>query len=180
MLTALGKPATPADAVDLLLECHGRIRTFLALALRLGGARRAGAAELAEVAGQVHRYFAEALPLHAEDEERSLAPRLHGREPALDAALLAMTREHQEHQRPLGELLGACLALSRDPGRHGELAPVLLRAGGDLQRHFAGHLGREEEIIFPAVRRLLDGAADGSLVEEIRLRRTGTSGQPYP
>ena len=47
MLTQLGKPAPAGDAVDLLLECHGRIRAFLALARRIGevGAA-AGRAEL--------------------------------------------------------------------------------------------------------------------------------------
>jgi hypothetical protein len=36
VLTGPGRPATPGDAVDLLLECHARVRDFLALARRLG------------------------------------------------------------------------------------------------------------------------------------------------
>ncbi len=90
MLVQPGKPAVPADAVDLLLECHGRISTFLALARRLG-------------------------------EARGAAP---------DAVM-------------------------------------------DAERHFAAHLAREEAVIFPAIRRLLDQAADAALVKEIRLRRVG-------
>ena len=180
MLTGLGKPAVPGDAVDLLLECHGRIHGFLALARRLGEARSAPADAVADAAFRVHRYFTVALPLHAQDEEGSIAPRLRGRDPAVDAELVSMIREHQEHEGPLSALVGACADVSRDPGRHGALAVVIERSAGELERHFAAHLAREEEVIFPAVRRLLDGAADAAIVKEIRLRRGGLAGQGGP
>ena len=171
MLTGLGKPAAPADSVDLLLECHGRIRTFLALARRLGEARGAAPADVAEAALRVERYFTQALPLHAQDEEESVAPRLRGRDRRVDAELEAMVREHREHERPLGVLLGGCASLARDPGRHAELAAMVERAAAELERHFAAHLAREEEVIFPAMRRLLDRTGDAGIVKEIRLRR---------
>ena len=60
MLGKIGRSAAPADAVALLLECHGRIRAFLAMARRVGEAI------------QVHRNFTLALPLHARDEEESI------------------------------------------------------------------------------------------------------------
>jgi hemerythrin-like domain-containing protein len=171
MFTNLGKPAVPADAVELLLECHHRIRSFLGLAGRLGEARSEGAEAVAEAAFRVHRYFTLALPLHARDEEESIAPRLGGREPALDAELAAVVREHREHERPLAVLVEACARLARDPGRHRELAAVVRRASGELRSHFDVHLAREEQVIFPAARRLLDAAADAAVVKEIRLRR---------
>jgi hemerythrin-like domain-containing protein len=166
-----GRAAAPGDAVGLLLECHARIRDFLALARRLGEARKPSPDAVADAAARVHRYFTLALPLHARDEEESIAPRLRGREVALDAELDAMVREHVEHQRPLGVLVAVCAEVARDPGRHAEFAADLIVATGDLERHFARHLAREEDVIFPAVRRLLDGAADGAIVQEIRLRR---------
>jgi hypothetical protein len=43
-------------------------------------------------------------------------------------------------------------------------------------RHFAAHLAREEEVIFPAVRRLLDAPADAAVVKEIRQRRGAVPG----
>jgi len=147
MLTTLGKPAAPGDAVDLLLECHQRIRAFLDLARRLGEARGEPAEAVADAAARVHRYFTVALPLHALDEEESIAPRLRGREPAADAELATMTREHREHQGPLSVLVGACGWLSREPARHGELAAVVRGAAEELTRHFAAHLAREEEVI---------------------------------
>jgi iron-sulfur cluster repair protein YtfE (RIC family) len=171
-LIGLGKPAAPGDAVELLLECHGRIRAFLALANRLAEAREETPEALADAAQRVHRYFTLALPLHARDEEESLVPRLRGREPVLEAALDAMVREHAEHQAPLGVLVGACAEVVRDPGRQVPLAGTLAKATGELVRHFEPHLAREEGIIFPAVRRLLDGADDAAIVRELRLRRS--------
>lgn len=175
MFTNLGKPAAPADAVELLLECHQRIRMFLGLAGRLAEARHEGAEAVAEAAFRVHRYFTLALPLHARDEEESIAPRLGGREPALDAELATMVREHREHERPLAVLVEACAQLARDPGRHGELAAAVRQAGGELTRHFDVHLAREEQVIFPAARRLLDAPTDAAVVKEIRLRRVGVA-----
>ncbi|HEY6101090.1 MAG TPA: hemerythrin domain-containing protein, partial [Anaeromyxobacter sp.] len=146
MLTRIGKPPEAGDAVDLLLECHDRIRAFLTLSRRLADAGPADQGELTDAAERVRRYFTQALPLHARDEEESLVPRLRGRDPALDAQLDAMTSEHAEHERPLRALVDACETLAREPGRHAELAPAIATAAGELERHFAGHLRREEEV----------------------------------
>lgn len=179
-LIGLGKPPSPGDAVELLLECHGRIRSFLALARRLAEARGETPEALADAALRVHRYFTLALPLHARDEEESIVPRLRGLEPALDGALDAMVREHAEHQLPLGVLVGACAEVARDPARQAHLAGTLAGAAGALAHHFEPHLAREEAVIFPAVRRLLDGSADAAIVRELRLRRgvAGVGGPP--
>jgi iron-sulfur cluster repair protein YtfE (RIC family) len=174
VLTGLGKPAVPSDAVDLLLECHARIRHFVAMARRLGEAPGAARGEIADTAARVHRYFAEALPLHVRDEEDSLAPRLRGREPALDAAADAMAREHGEHAAALATLVAATAAIARDPSRHEALRVEVTRSADDLARQFEAHLAAEEAIVLPAVRRLLDAATDATIVEEIRLRRRGT------
>ncbi len=171
MLTRIGAAAAPRDAVDLLLECHQRIRTFLGMAGRLASPGAAGEAEVREAATRVARYFMQALPLHADDEEESILPRLRGRDAAVDAALEAMAREHGEHEPPLRVLVGACQALARDPSVQGDIAPVIAAATGELERHFAAHLRREEEIIFPAVRQLLDARADSEIVKELRARR---------
>lgn len=173
MLTGLGKPPVPSDAVDLLLECHARIRHFTAMARRLGEASTAAPGEVSDTAARVHRYFTEALPLHVRDEEDSLAPRLRGRDPGLDAAVDAMVREHGEHGPALDDLATACAALARDPSRHGELAPSIGRAADDLARQFEYHLSAEEAVVLPAVRRLLDANADAEIVDEIRRRRAG-------
>lgn len=170
-LTRLGRPAAPGDAVDLLLECHVRIRTFLEMARRIAEGRDAPPAEVAAAAERVHRYFTQALPLHAEDEELTILPRLRGRDAAVDRELDVMVEEHAGHARPLAALVGACEALARDPGRHPALAGAVGEATAELERHFADHLAREEAVIFPAMRRLLDRATDAAIMGEIRRRR---------
>lgn len=175
-----GRTAAAGDAVDLLLECHERIRSFLALARRIAEAGAEEHEAVVEAAERVRRYFSEALPLHARDEDESLLPRLRGRDPGLDAELEAMAREHREHERPLGELVAACEQIARAPGLLPGVAPVLARATAELERHFVAHLGREEAVIFPAVRRLLDGSVDAAIVREIRARRGVVQGAPAP
>jgi iron-sulfur cluster repair protein YtfE (RIC family) len=171
MLSRIGKPSAADDAVGLLLECHERIRSFLALARRIAEVGPSEPGSVPEAAARVRRYFTEALPLHAQDEEESLLPRLRGLDPVVDAELEAMAREHREHERPLRALVGACEQLAHGPESLPELAPVVEAATAELERHFAEHLGREEAVIFPAVRRLLDRSADAAIVREIRARR---------
>jgi iron-sulfur cluster repair protein YtfE (RIC family) len=171
LLTRLGTPAVAGDAVDLLLECHVRIRAFLDMAGRIGEERSAPPAEVADAAARVHRYFTAALPLHARDEEESILPRLRGRDPDVDRELDVMVREHADHARPLEALVTACAALARDASLHDALAPAIGEATAALARHFADHLAREEAVVFPAMRRLLDASADAEIVREIRGRR---------
>jgi iron-sulfur cluster repair protein YtfE (RIC family) len=180
MLTRIGKNAAAGDAVDLLLECHERIRSFLALAGRIAKEGPSEPAAVPDAAARVRRYFVEALPLHARDEEESILPRLRGLDPEVDEALEDMAREHREHERPLGELVAACEELARAPGRLPNLAPIVARATAELEQHFALHLGREEAVVFPAIRRLLDGAADAAIVREIRERRGVGASPPGP
>jgi len=97
--------------------------------------------------------------------------RLQGRELVLDATLATMVREHADHERPLRDLVEACDEIALDPRGHAELAPSLATAARELQAHFAEHLRREEEVIFPAMQRYLDAAASAAIVAEIRARR---------
>lgn len=172
MLTRIGTTAsTPSDAVDLLVDCHARIRHFLALARGIAERGPSEPAAVPEAAAAVVRYFTRALPLHARDEEESIVPRLRGRDPAVDRALEQMLREHAEHDAPLGALVAACEALARGAGRLAELAPVVARETAALERHFEEHLRNEEAIVFPAMRRLLGAEADAAIVRELRARR---------
>lgn len=180
MLTGQRRAATPGDAVELLLECHARIRSFLDLARRLGGAQGAADEAVADAAFRVSRYFTVALPLHARDEEESIVPRLRGRDPAVDAELEAMVCEHREHEQPLRALVAACADLARDTSRHGELAATVMGSAAELERGFAAHLAREEAVIFPAIRQLLDQTTDAPVVKEIRLRRRGVADHDEP
>ena len=172
MLTRLGPPPAGGDVVDALLDCHQRIRDFTSLALRLAAARGVADAEVRDVAARVHRYFSEALPLHARDEEESLLPRLEGLDPEVDRELAEMMREHAGHGEPTERVLTACAALQRDPGQLEQVAPSLDAAARALQRHFDEHLAREERVIFPAIRTRLDRATQEAIQAEMRARRS--------
>ncbi len=178
MLTRLGSGPAPEDAVGMLLECHGRIREFVGMARRLAAARGEDAQAVRDAAGRVRRYFTDALPLHAQDEEESVLPRLRGREAGLDRELEAMAGEHRQHEEPLARLVEACGALERDPAQLANVGAALGAAAAELEAAFARHLDREESIIFPAVRRTLSPADDEALVREIRARRGGGGGPP--
>lgn len=171
MLTRIGTAPARGDAVELLVDCHARIRHFVALAARIADRGAEDPGGVPDAARAVVKYFTQALPLHARDEEESIVPRLRGREPALDAALDVMVREHAEHEASLGRLVAACRALAEAPDRRAELAPAIGREAAFLARHFEAHLANEEEVVFPALRRLLAPAEDAALVAEIRARR---------
>jgi iron-sulfur cluster repair protein YtfE (RIC family) len=171
MLNAIGSRRPAEGIVDLLLECHARIRSFSDLAVRLGEASAPSPAEVADAAARVLRYFEEALPLHARDEEESMLPRLAGRDPAVDAALVAMHRDHAGHGEVLDPVLALCRALAAAPERHAELAPALARAASLLRTHFEAHLATEEATIFPAIARVVPEDEQRRMVDELRGRR---------
>jgi iron-sulfur cluster repair protein YtfE (RIC family) len=165
-LVRLGARATrEPGAPELLLECHARIRTFAALAVRLATAP-ASESELADAAARVHRYFTEALPLHVADEERSVAPRLRRLAPDTALALDRMEREHRAHDSLLAILIPAWASLRSEPGAKTSLAAD----AAHLQSLLEEHLAAEERLVIPALARL---PADElrALVDEIRARR---------
>ncbi len=165
------------DSAALLLECHERIRTFSAMALRLAAATQApsapSAAEISETASAVRRYFAEALPLHAADEDESIAPRLRAFGPGDEvlATLDRMEREHAEHRPFLARLVPWWAAVATDP------AKLTLDDGArrlDTEtfiRDVESHLELEERVLIPAMRRLFPPELEGKLTHEMRARR---------
>jgi hemerythrin-like domain-containing protein len=177
MLHTLGRRAgvvVAPDAVDLLLECHQRIRHFTQLAVALTRAAEAPAPEVATAAASVLRYFTEALPRHAADEDESIAPRLVAAEApaAVGLALDAMTREHATLHETLDELVPRWRAVAAEPGRIAEEAGAMRPLTARLAELWVAHLGPEESLIFPAVRRLLGADALDAIQREMRARRT--------
>jgi iron-sulfur cluster repair protein YtfE (RIC family) len=82
-----------------------------------------------------------------------------------------MHAEHGEHEEPLARLVALCARLVDNPQDLPAVARDLDGVAAELEAHFARHLAREEEIIFPAMRRLLDGPAGAQVLSEIRARR---------
>jgi iron-sulfur cluster repair protein YtfE (RIC family) len=171
MLTHIGTSRPSEEPVDLLLECHSRIQAFTELTRRLAEATSPAPDEVREAAERVRRYFAEALPLHARDEEESVLPRLAGKDRDVDAVLVRMHADHGSHGPLLGRVTALCEVLVRAPERHAELAGALGDAAAALREHFVGHLSVEEAVVFPAIDRLLTEEARREIVLELRARR---------
>lgn len=171
MYVQIGSPKNPSDVVDLFLECHERIRTFIGLAARLAKTEGVSPDEVREAAARVARYFSDALPLHVADEEESILPRLAGRSPALDRALDRMNRQHREHEQPLRVLLEACNTLKSSPELLDRVREKLAEAAAGLETDYAAHLQEEERIILPAIRTFLTPAEKAEIESELRARR---------
>lgn len=169
LVTIGGTSKAGGDLVDLLLDCHVRIRTFVALAESTGTSAIATAPEVIAACLRVERYFTEALPLHVRDEEESLLPRLRGALPAVDQALADMHRQHQEHTSGLEALLAASCAVRAAP-QDRDLRSALGSVAAALRAEFELHLVAEETVIFPAVRSALPAAAQTAILEELRAR----------
>lgn len=104
-----------------------------------------------------------AVPLHIEDEERTLFPMLQDRDPAGAGPTLTMHRDHEQHER-LGFALRSAI-VHRDPA-------AVAGAAHALTREYRRHIELEEEILLPRARKLVpEAAARGFMVEEMVARR---------
>lgn len=165
------KRATGDGLIDLLLDCHRRIRRFLMLAELLAAAKSSSDEDVRNTAEQVHRYFAEALPLHIADEDHSILPRLVQAKPELAAALDQMHSEHHSHAAHIDALVEICAILKDDPGRLADHQGRLTGITEVLVRELHAHLAHEEEVIFPALAELPADQQD-TIVAELRARRS--------
>jgi iron-sulfur cluster repair protein YtfE (RIC family) len=170
VLLNVGKKKPPEDVVEMMLECHGRIREMVGLARRLAELPSTPAEEARDVAARVRRYFSEALPRHVADEEESVVPRLRGASPEVDRALDAMCAEHVEHGPELARLVSCADEIARAPERLPELGRALGEAATALERAFAVHLEAEERVLFPALA-ALDAHEKAAILAELRARR---------
>ena len=167
----IGTPTAGEGPGELLLACHARIRSFTGLAARLASSEPASAADVAEAAARVHRYYSVALPLHQADEELSLAPRL---ERVAGAALLeslsAMKDQHVRLDEVIAGLLPSWERLVREPAARAQLSSAMAREIARLEELWTVHLGSEETAVFPALR-LLPAPELTQIAAEMRARR---------
>ena len=147
MLLSIGRRPHEPDLVDLLSDCHDRIRSFLDLAHRVATTPGLAAADIRTAGHQIYRYFTEAFPLHVADEEHSILPRLRGRDEGLDAALARMEDDHREHADLVERLVALCDLTMRDPRQLAALDETACALSLALE----AHLSLEELVIFPAL-----------------------------
>jgi iron-sulfur cluster repair protein YtfE (RIC family) len=159
VLFSIGKKSTDAeDLVGALAACHARIRSACATACAIAESGE----DAREESEAVRRYLTEALPLHVTDEDESLAPRLRGKDPTLDATLARLAADHHAHE----ELVAAVVdALERgDRGALRRAAPVLRDA-------LETHLVDEETNVFPAIRAHVGTEEEAAVRAEMKQRR---------
>ena len=152
MLFTLGQRTRTGDIVDLLLACHHRIREHLALARRLAAARADTPHEsIRGAAARVRTYFSLAFPLHRDDEEVDIFPRLAGRSAEVDAAIARLVEEHATHDEAVTAVIELCEALEREPATLAANATALARALQVLEGELDAHTRLEEAVVFPAI-----------------------------
>jgi hemerythrin-like domain-containing protein len=160
------------EAISWLLACHERIRHFTSLAKKLSLAFDVEPREVKEAAESVSRYFTVALPLHEQDEELSLLPRLLGKDAALDIALSQMKEEHRHVDEVIAQMLSPLQLLIQDPELVRETSSALQKTSCQLEELWHPHLLKEETIIFGAAQKYLDDAQKELLRLEMKGRRS--------
>jgi iron-sulfur cluster repair protein YtfE (RIC family) len=168
-LVQLGAAKRAETLHDLIMECHARIRHFARLALTIAARPELSADEVKESAAQCVRYFTVALPLHMQDEEDSIAPRMTGHSAELDAVLAQMRAQHFEHDTRVTALINALDAVIKKPNATTRRQLALLAA--TLETDFEAHLRLEELQIFPLFNKLLKPSAQAEIIKELRARR---------
>lgn len=178
-----GPPVGFDQPFEMLDACHARMERSLALLERLGvhlEAHLAGSgvdAQAREAATDVLRYFDIAAPLHHEDEERHVFPRLRD---AGQAAMAARLRgEHQVMEREWAALRPDLVAVQA-----GTLAPGALAEARARWRAFAtlyrDHLAAEEALAFPVARAGLPEQVAATMGAEMAGRRGVSPPRPDP
>lgn len=164
-----GLPQRQRDVVEVLLDAHIEARQMISIAESLSsGSATSGAKETATTIADHCEWL---LPMHCDDEEQSLAPRLRGRHHVVDDALLKMKLQHLSLEAPMARVRLLCMILSRDISRLHALRFELAAAAKDLRERLAEHHALEESIVFPALKRLLYPDELESIQLEMRDRR---------
>lgn len=158
------------DLVEVLLDAHIEARQVAALAECLATGNASSGAR--DTATTISDHVEWLLPMHCEDEERSVAPRLQGRHRAVDAALAQMKLQHLSLDAPIARVRLLCRILSRDISRLHALRFELGAAAQDLRERLAEHHAFEESAVFPALKRLLYLDELESIQAEMRARRS--------
>lgn len=163
------EPAVERDVVELLLQGHTEARHTAALAEALAG--RSATPATQQTARELADRLEWLLPLHCEDEDGSVEPRLKGRHRVIDAALEELARQHLALEAPLARLRLVCRSVARDVTRLHALRFELSAAAVDLQRRLAAHHAFEESAVFPALKRLLYADELADIAREMCARR---------
>ncbi|MGB7479910.1 MAG: hemerythrin domain-containing protein [Burkholderiaceae bacterium] len=174
MSSAFLEPAPGFDQpIALLKHCHDRMRRQIGTMQRLVPHLQKHGADLEaqQAASAVLRYFSEAAPNHHADEEVDLLPALREVADGDDADTLRrlepeILREHQQMDVLWNMLRPALAAIAA-----GENQPLPETALGPFSEMYLAHMVKEETVIAPMARRLLNPARIAQIGDAMRARR---------
>lgn len=164
---------------EMLHACHERAVRMLDLLVKMQAHAFARGVDeqVRQAASDVIRYFDIAAPLHHQDEELHIIPvALAAGDTAVAAAAVKLTQEHAMMDAVWRGLRMELQALTV----HGHLAPLpdawrtdhLARAFHAL---YSGHIGLEEQLVYPYVQKRLAVAQANAMGREMAARRTAPS-----
>ena len=178
-MTAQALPGFDSPAVgfehpfEMLEACHDRVRRSLALLDRLVEHIEAHGhdAQSRSAAADVLRYFDLAAPLHHEDEERHVFPRLeHCGDAALEAATASLRIDHARMEALWAGLRVALQAWAL-PGATHDVGMLPRQHAREFGSVYAMHLHIEESLVFPAARARMDAGRLARMSADMQARR---------
>jgi hemerythrin-like domain-containing protein len=168
------KPDSGFDhPIGMLKDCHRRIERFLGVLCLVVESSRGISLTVAEseaVQGAL-QYFRTGVRRHAEDEEKSLSPRLRSSDGNSLEEICRLEGDHREANELHGsvERLYSTWIASGELGLQGRLQ---LRAETRrLKQLYSDHILLEETIVFTRAAQLQDSHAIAAMGTEFRLRR---------
>lgn len=165
------------EPLALLSDCHRRVERFLEIiaVVALEGRGRPLNEEYRSSLLTALKYFEKAAPLHTQDEEASLFPRMRSLDsPEVIAALSKIDGLEADHRsaQPLHDEVDV---LGRRWLDEGTLEPEdtarLVEAITRLRSMYESHIALEDEFVFPLAGRTLDDETLLSVGREMAERR---------
>lgn len=158
------------EPFELMAACHDRMARSLALLLRLADHLPVHGADAAarDAASDLRRYFNIAAPLHHEDEERHVFPRLR-REARGDLAD-RLERDHREMDS-LWRRIDADLSEVMAGDAHAAAGVATRQRWQDFVALYRAHLRAEDDEAYPVVGPTLDADETARMGREMAARR---------
>jgi len=175
-LGAKGQPGFD-EPIDLMMDCHRRIEHFLGILERVAG--QTDGSRLDEPSQRaVHaalRYFREAAPNHTADEEHSLFPRLRDINSEAVSALLdeadRLEAQHREAERIHEQIEAAFKQWLHAGSLSSDQVDSVRQDLHALRGLYREHIAFEDDVVFPAAKRLLNKDTLARIGEEMEVRR---------
>jgi len=165
-----GPEAGFAAPYEMLAACHDKVQRMLGLLERLQAhlRERGPDSQAMQAARDVMRYFDLAAPLHHEDEERHVFPLLlQSGNPAWVALAGRLQQEHRD-------MAPAWAALRQQLEQVSAGQDTSLQAEG-FAKMYRAHLQTEDELAYPAARRLGNEVLSAEMGRDM-MRRRGLAG----